>query len=106
MHMSDKLNITVKLAGQPKFVLAINREDEELNRRAEQLVNDLWRRWNSGAFAAEPQISVMARVAYQFATLYLKRERSLREFEALDRELDEMLLNLPGLEKEEDTRPQ
>ncbi len=99
MQMSDKLNITVKLAGQQKFILAINREDEELNRRAEQLVNDLWRRWTSGAFAAESQLSVMARVAYQFATLYLKRERSLQHFEQLDRELDEMLKNLPGLEQ-------
>lgn len=97
--MSDKLNITVKLAGQPKFVLAINREDEELNRRAEQLVNDLWRRWNSGVFAAESQISVMARVAYQFATLYLKRERSLQEFEQLNVQLDDLLKNLPGLEQ-------
>lgn len=99
MHtMSDKLSISVKLAGQPKFVLAINREDEELNRTAEKLVNDLWARWGSGDFAAESQLSVMARVAYQFATLYLKRERSLRSLEALSQRLDEMLGNLPGLE--------
>lgn len=99
MQMSDKQNITIQLAGQPKIPLAIDRSDEELMRKAEKLVNDLWHRWNSQTFAAEPQMKVMARVAYQFAVLYLKGERDLQLLKELEQSLDETLKNLPGLEQ-------
>lgn len=99
MQMSDKQNITIQLAGQPKIPLAIDRSDEELMRKAEKLVNDLWHRWNSQTFAAEPQMKVMARVAYQFAVLYLKGERDLQLLKELEQSLDETLRNLPGLEQ-------
>lgn len=98
MQMSDKQNITIQLAGQPKIPLAIDRSDEELMRKAEKMVNDLWNRWNSQTFAAEPQLKVMARVAFQFAVLYLRGERDMQELRDLDKELDSMLGNLPGLE--------
>lgn len=96
--MADKQNITIQLAGQPKIPLAVDRADEELARKAEKMVNDLWLRWSSQTFAREPQLKVMARVAFQFALLYLRRERSLEELTDLDNRLDEMLGNLPGLE--------
>lgn len=98
MHMDDKLNITVQLAGQPKVPLQINRSDEELMRKAEKLVNDLWYRWTTGNFAAESQMRVMARVAFQFAVLYLRKERDAQELKELEQSLDDMLKNLPGLE--------
>lgn len=94
--MTDKQNITIQLAGQPKIPLAIDRSDEELMRRAEKMVNDLWTRWNSHTFAAEPQLKVMARVAYQFAVLYLKGEREARSLKELDNELRQMLNDLPA----------
>lgn len=96
--MTDKQNITIQLAGQPKIPLAVDRADEELVRRAEKMVNDLWHRWASQTFAAESQLKVMARVAFQFALLYLRDERSLDELRSLEAGLDEMLKNLPGLE--------
>lgn len=98
MQMSDKQNITIQLAGQPKIPLAIDRADEELMRKAEKMVNDLWHRWNTQTFAAEPQLKVMARVAFQFAVLYLRGERNAQELKALEMSLDDMLKNLPGLE--------
>ncbi len=94
--MTDKQNITIQLAGQPKIPLAIDRSDEELMRRAEKMVNDLWHRWNSHTFAAEPQLKVMARVAYQFAVLYLKGEREAKSLRELDTELRQMLNDLPA----------
>ncbi|MCM1309715.1 MAG: cell division protein ZapA [Bacteroides sp.] len=96
--MTDKQNITIQLAGQPKIPLAVERSEEELVRKAEKMVNDLWHRWASQTFAAESQIKVMARVAFQFALLYLRGERSLLELEALEQKLDDTLRNLPGLE--------
>lgn len=96
--MSDKQNITIQLAGQPKIPLAIDRADEEMMRKAEKMVNDLWHRWHTEKFAVEPQLKVMARVAFQFAVLYLRGERNAAELKALEESLDDMLKNLPGLE--------
>lgn len=96
--MTDKQNITIQLAGQPKIPLAIDRSEEELVRKAEKMVNDLWLRWVSQTFAAESQLKVMARVAFQFALLYLRDERSIEELHELEESLDDTLKNLPGLE--------
>ena len=98
MTTNDKQNITIRLAGQPKMPLVVDRCDEELMRRAEKLVNELWSRWIKKTYAAETPLMVMSRVAFQFAVLYLRGEREAKEFAALDSELDEMLKNLPGLD--------
>lgn len=97
--MADKQNITVQLVGQPKIPLAVERSDEEIARKAEKMVNDLWSRWTTQTFAAEPQLKVMARVAFQFALLYLRNERSLEELKELNNHLDGLIQNLPGVEK-------
>lgn len=99
--LTDKQNITIQLAGQPKIPLAVERSEEELVRKAEKMVNDLWHRWASQTFAAEPHLKVMARVAFQFALLYLRDERSLQDLDALDRSLDDTLRSLPALNTEE-----
>lgn len=96
--MTDKQNITIQLAGQQRIPLAIERSDEEIVRKAEKMVNDLWRRWSTQTFAAESQLKVMARVAFQFALLYLRGERQLETLKTLEQSLDETLKNLPGLE--------
>ncbi len=96
--MADKQNITIQLAGQPKIPLAVERSDEELVRKAEKMVNDLWQRWATQTFAAESQLKVMARVAFQFALLYLRNERSIEELKDLNETLDGLIKNLPGLE--------
>lgn len=98
--MTDKQNITIQLAGQPKIPLAVERSDEELVRKAEKMVNDLWHRWASQTFAAESHLKVMARVAFQFALLYLTDERSVQDLLSLEQTLDDTLRNLPGLEPE------
>lgn len=78
--------------------LAVERRDEEIARKAEKMVNDLWNRWTTQTFAAEPQLKVMARVAFQFALLYLRNERSLEELKELNENLDGLIDSLPGPE--------
>ena len=41
----DKLNITIRIAGQSPVALRINRADEERVRNAEYQVNHLWGSW-------------------------------------------------------------
>lgn len=95
---NDKQNITIRLAGLPKIPLAVDRNDEEIMRRAEKLVNELWGRWVTTTFSSEPHLKVMARVAFQFAVLYLRGERNIQQLADLDKELGELLKNQPGLE--------
>lgn len=71
--------------------LSVERADEELMRRAESLVNELWMRWTRGTYAAESQLAVMSRVAFQFAVLYLRGERNIKLMEQLDSELSKII---------------
>lgn len=98
MNNNDKQNITIRLAGLAKMPLSVERSDEELMRRAESLVNELWGRWVKSTYAAESQLAVMSRVAFQFAVLYLRGERNAKQMEKLDAELSELLKNVPGLD--------
>lgn len=91
MNQKDKQNITIRLAGLPKMPLSIERADEELMRRAESLVNELWGRWTRSTYAAESQLAVMSRVAFQFAVLYLRGERNAKLMEQLDSELSRLI---------------
>lgn len=91
MPQTDKQNITIRLAGLPKMPLAVERADEELMRRAESLVNELWSRWTTGPYAAESQLAVMSRVAFQFAVLYLRGKRNIEQMEQLDAELSKII---------------
>lgn len=95
--MTDKLNITIRIAGLAPFPLSINRADEELIRNAEYNVNALWRKW-CGRFKDRTPQEVMGMVAFQFAKLYFlimaqasSMEEILSDFEA---ELDDILLKV------------
>lgn len=98
MHMNDKQNITIQLAELPRIPVAVTRgHGEELARRAEKLVNERWALL-SKKFAGENSLKVMARVAFQYALLYVRAEDRQARMEQLDQELDALLHNLPGLE--------
>lgn len=97
MPMNDKQKITIQLADLPRIPLAVNPAEEETARRAEDLVNDTWAKL-SKTFANESSLKIMARVAFQCAMLYRRVEHRHDAMEQLDRELDSLLHNLPGLE--------
>lgn len=97
MQMNDKQNITIQLAGLPRIPLKIAAGDEEIYRKAERWINESFARF-SKAFANEPPMEIMARVAFQNALSYLRSEKRQEAMKELDRELDSLLQNLPGLE--------
>lgn len=90
----DKLNITIRIAGQNPMALKINRADEERVRNAEYQVNRLWSRWLQ-RFPEKNSTEVLAMVAYRFAELYFTAARTSEEADAVllkfEEELDRML---------------
>lgn len=99
-QLTDKLNITIRIAGQAPLALQINREDEEVCRTAEYQVNRLNSLW-SDRFSDKSRMEVLAMVAYQFAQLYYtqtrSQERLAKELEKFEAGLDEILLDVgPG----------
>lgn len=98
--MTDKLNITIRIAGQAPLALQINREDEEVCRQAEYQVNRLNSLW-SDRFSNKSRMEVLAMVAYQFAQLYYTQVRSQEQYKQelakFEADLDEILLDVdPG----------
>ncbi len=95
--MTDKLNITIRIAGQAPLALQINRDDEEVCRTAEYQVNRLNSLW-SDRFHSKSRMEVLAMVAYQFAQLYytqLRTQESLKgELAKFEADLDEILLDV------------
>lgn len=99
-QLTDKLNITIRIAGQTPLALQINREDEEVCRTAEYQVNRLNSLW-SDRFSNKSRMEVLAMVAYQFAQLYYtqtrSQERAAAELAKFEADLDEILLDVdPG----------
>lgn len=95
----DKLNITIRIAGQSPVALKINRADEERVRNAEYQVNRLWSRWLQ-RFPEKSSTEVLAMVAYQFAELYFTATKVSEEangvLEKFETELDKMLHGFGG----------
>lgn len=91
---NDKLNITIRIAGQKPVALKINRADEERVRNAEYQVNRLWSHWLE-RFPEKNSMEVLAMVAYQFAELYFTAnavsEEACRMLEGFEKHLDNML---------------
>ena len=88
----EKLWIQLADAANP-IALSINPEEEENYRKAEELVNTLWKKWMN-RFNGE-SADVLGRVAFQFARLYLEaygENRQVNEFlNDLDNRLDALL---------------
>lgn len=97
MDSNDKkITITIHLADMKPLQLSIDAEAEVECRRSEELVNTLWNRWMAKFKDAGSSQEVMARVAFQFARLYVKTyntnaetNKFLSEFE---KQLDELVV--------------
>lgn len=83
-----KISITVNLADVKQIPLNINPADEKEYRNAEQLVNALWSQWVKVFNGKASSQEIMARVAFQFARLYLQAheetvvaDKFLKDFE-------------------------
>lgn len=89
----DKLNITIRIAGQKPIALKINRADEERVRNAEYQLNRLWGRWCE-KFPDKTSTEVLAMAAYQFAELFYAAEQTAKEAQTL---LDDFETSLDGM---------
>lgn len=94
--MTDKLNITIRIAELPPFALEIKRDDEAAIRKAEYNVNRLWRSW-SAKFTDKTSHEVLGMVAFQFAKLFTvlnkRQEDTLAAIEKFENDLDKILLD-------------
>lgn len=103
--MTDKiLNISIRIADQPRMQLRIPASQEELVRRAEANINELWRKWSAmDDFKDKSSPEILAMVTFRFAQLYFgameMSDRVDKTLSGLEKSLDKMLLNsLPTAE--------
>lgn len=93
----NKVRIWIQLADANQIALSVNPDEEENYRKAEELVNTLWRKWmNRFKDSSE---DVLARVAFQFARLYLEAYGENRQVNEFLTDMDKKLDSLLGDEK-------
>lgn len=98
--MTEKiLNISIRIADQPRMPLRIPASQEEIVRRAEANINELWRKWSAmDDFKDKSSAEILAMVTFRFAQMYFTAmETSLRvdkTLEGLERSLDKVLFDL------------
>ena len=97
MADNTKVRIWIQLADANQIALSVNPDEEENYRKAEELVNTLWRKWmNRFKDSSE---DVLARVAFQFARLYLEAYGENRQVNEFLTDMDKKLDSLLGDEK-------
>ena len=97
MADNNKVRIWIQLADANQIALSVNPDEEENYRKAEELVNTLWRKWmNRFKDSSE---DVLARVAFQFARLYLEAYGENRQVNDFLTDLDKKLGSLLGDEE-------
>lgn len=97
MDEERKQRITLTLADVKPIALEIPASQEEAYRAAEDMVNKLWRRWSRPPGDKVPPHELLARVAFQFAKLYLdayQENRQVNEYlTEFERKLDDLVVN-------------
>ena len=98
MADNNKVKIWIQLANaENPIALSLNPDEEENYRKAEELVNTLWKKWMT-RFGGESS-DVLGRVAFQFARLYLEAYGENREVNEFLTQLDTQLDTLLGSEE-------
>ena len=95
MADNNKVKIWIQLADAANpIALSINPEEEENYRKAEELVNTLWKKWMNRFNGTSED--VLGRVAFQFARLYLEAYGENRQVNDFLTDLDKQLNALVG----------
>lgn len=92
--MTEKLKITIHLAHLPAMSLLVEREQEELYRKAERYVNSLWDNWQR-RFKGKSSEELLAMIAFEFATYFLRVEQAEARLQELNDDLDRLLQKMP-----------
>lgn len=99
--MTEKiLNISIRIADQPRMALRIPASQEEVVRKAEANINELWRKWSAMAeFKDKSSAEILAMVTFRFAQLYFSSEEASQKVDKtlddLEKKLNRLLLDLP-----------
>lgn len=99
--MTEKiLNISIRIADQPRMALRIPASQEEVVRKAEANINELWRKWSAMAeFKDKSSAEILAMVTFRFAQLYFSSEEASQKvdktLEDLEKKLNRLLFDLP-----------
>lgn len=89
--MQDKAKLTIRLAGlSPMTLESGDSEEKEIFLKAEEYVNTLWEK-RSHQFQSKSSEDILAMVAFEFASLYLRLARNEECLRQLDGELDRLL---------------
>lgn len=88
--MKDELNITLRIADQGPFPMTVSPQDEEVMRKAESHVNQLWRLMGE-RYPERSSAELLALVAWQFARLNIIQEADVKAAEAAAASIDEAL---------------
>lgn len=98
MEGEDKLKIWISIGEVKGMSLSIRRCDEEVFRKAADLVNQLWGKWKERFKDTISSEELMARIAFQFARLFVEASsrndevnKVLSEFE---KELNEIVVKV------------
>lgn len=100
--MTEKiLNISIRIADQPRMALRIPASQEEIVRKSEANINELWRKWSAKSdFKDKSSAEILAMVTFRFAQLYFSAEEASRRVDMalrdLETSLDKMLFGLDG----------
>ncbi|MBR5171757.1 MAG: cell division protein ZapA [Muribaculaceae bacterium] len=98
MADNNKERIWIQLADAANpIALSINPGEEENYRKAEELVNTLWKKWMTRFNGTSAD--VLGRVAFQFARLYLEAYGENRQVNDFLTDLDQQLDALLGSEE-------
>ena len=93
MADNNKVKIWIQLAdAENPIALSIKPDEEENYRKAEELVNTLWHKWMNRF--GEKSGDILARVAFQFARLYLEAYGENRQVNDFLTNMDQTLETL------------
>lgn len=91
--MKDELNITLRIADQGPFPMTVSPQDEEVMRKAESHVNQLWD-FMRQRYPERSSAELLALVAWQFARLNITQEADVKAAEAATASVDAALTGL------------
>jgi hypothetical protein len=97
MADNNKEKIWIELADAKPIALSISPGEEDSYRKAEELVNTLWSKWMNRFNSTSSD--VLARVAFQFARLYLEAYGENRKVNDFLTDFEQKIDTLLGEEK-------
>ncbi|MCM1521911.1 MAG: cell division protein ZapA [Muribaculaceae bacterium] len=97
MNPDRIINISIRIADQPRIPLRIHAGEEETVRRAEENINALWKKWSAmEEFSDKSQAEILAMVTFRFAQLYYSNLEASQDIdkvlEGLEASFDAILL--------------